>query len=106
MLFSIQLFLLPRIDHVTYFGVLLCKFYYLRPKIKNVSFSVMSPIFFGLVGWQTFLFYKYPEKSMKIDFNIPKGINKFEYAQNIRVGRVTGNKRFIFLALDKERTPV
>ena len=42
---------------------------------------------------------------MKIGFNIPKGIKKvLSMPQNSRVGRVTGNKRFIFLALDKERT--
>ena len=41
------------------------------------------------------------KNSLQIDFNIPKGFKKSlsrARPQNIRVGRVTGNKTFSFLA--------
>ena len=41
------------------------------------------------------------KNSLKIDFNILKVLKKsLSWPQNIRVGRVTGNKTFSFLALD------
>ena len=36
------------------------------------------------------------KKSLKIDFNIPESLSKsLSRPQNIRVGRVTGNKTFL-----------
>ena len=38
------------------------------------------------------------QNSLKIDFNIRKASKSLSRPQNIRVGRVTGNKTFSFLA--------
>ena len=43
------------------------------------------------------------KNSLKIDFNIPKVFEKsLSRPQNIRVGRVTGNKTFSFFGLTKK----
>ena len=39
------------------------------------------------------------KNSLKIDFNIPSLQKSLSRPQNIRVGRVTGNKTFSFLGL-------
>ena len=45
---------------------------------------------------------KFLKKSLKIGFNIPKGFKKsLSWPQNIRVGRVTGNKTFSFFGLSR-----
>ena len=67
------------------------------PKIFRVG--RMAKVFFI----KTFLCGKSKKilkNSLKIDFNIPKGFKKVWVGpKNIRVGRVTGNKTFSFLAL-------
>ena len=81
----------------------------LRPKEKYALFPVTCPKFLGSVGRQTFFIYKnffvwkkyeILRNSLKIDLNIPKGFKKsLSRPQNIRVGRVTGNKTFFFFGL-------
>ena len=81
------------------------------PKEKYVLFPVTCPKFLGLVGRQTFFFIKtflhgkgmkILKNSLKIDFNILKVLQKsLSRPQNIRVGRVTGNKTFSFFGLDR-----
>ena len=72
----------------------------LGPNQKNALFPVTSPIVLRSVGRQTFFYkkrvwkkYKKSFKKSKNRLNIPKA---FKRAQNIRVGKVTGNETFIF----------
>ena len=78
----------------------------IRPKEKYALFPVTCPKILESVGRQTFLFIKkflygksmkILKKQSKIDFNIPESLQKsLSRPQNIRVGRVTGNKTFSF----------
>ena len=80
-----------------------------RPKEKYALFPVTCPKLLGSVGRQSFFFiktffvwkkYEILKNSLKIDFDIPKGFKKsLSRPQNIRVGRVTGNKTFSFFGL-------
>ena len=88
----------------------------MRPKEKNVLFPVTCPKFLGPVGRQTFFYkiflygksMKILKNSLKIDFHIRKVFKKsLSRPQNIRVGRVTGNKTFSFfgLSMSSKTTP-
>ena len=102
----IQNQLLPAFESISFLVV------YIRPKEKNIYMYALFPVtcakLLGSVGRQTFFYkiffvwkkYEILKNSLKIDFNIPIGFKKsLSRSQNIRVGRVNGNKTFSFFGL-------